>query len=359
MRRAGLAAALSASALAAALPNNPGLQAQLQAQWATDSDVHFPCSAHECRKPTKMYQRILNAQPGVQWMDHGGYCGAWSVQRAAMTKGAWISQQQVRNHTVPGGGHDEEILDTNIELALANLKLKFEGFDYKHLPTPQADAYRKWMKAKLASGHALVWMIMLQGEKYPVYPGLEYGFYGHVEPVVGILSDRPLNDTEWYDDDYVVHYTDADEHAYYRSMSSLTDGLSQSGPCARADYVGYPCVYEKYGIGWAIEGLQDAHDGRPLSLTVVPSRSEPNTRLGGKPIPLIGTVTIEELVENWQYAIYRWDSVASAFDYTKPRSVHRFTATGPTEVFKDPISIPSDGTVYYRCVVDSETAVVV
>lgn len=42
--------------------------------------------------------------------DAGGFCGSWSIQRAVMAKGAWISQQQVRNHTVAGGGHDEESL---------------------------------------------------------------------------------------------------------------------------------------------------------------------------------------------------------------------------------------------------------
>lgn len=68
-----------------------------------------------------------------------------SIQNVALTKGVWISHQQVRNHSAPGGGHDNEILATNIETALRNLKLRFDGWDYKREPTPQADAYRKWM----------------------------------------------------------------------------------------------------------------------------------------------------------------------------------------------------------------------
>merc|ERR1712216_151485 len=102
--------------------------------------------------------------------------------------------------------------------ALTKLKLKAEGFDYKHLPTPQADAYRSWIKQKLVAGHAIAWMIMLPGEKYPVYPGLPKNMsqYGHVEPVVGIMSDHPLNDTKFYDDDYIVHYTDANTNTFYR-----------------------------------------------------------------------------------------------------------------------------------------------
>ena len=50
---------------------------------------------------------------------------------------------------------------------------------------------------------------MLNGAHYPVYPGLPFGLYSHVEPVVGILSDHPLTDENFYDDDVVVHYTDA------------------------------------------------------------------------------------------------------------------------------------------------------
>ena len=64
-----------------------------------------------------------------------------SIQTALLAKGAYVSQQQVRDHTVPGGGNDNEILETNIDLAFANLKIMAEGFDYKHQPVPQLDAW--------------------------------------------------------------------------------------------------------------------------------------------------------------------------------------------------------------------------
>jgi hypothetical protein len=73
-------------------------------------------------------------------MDAGGYCGSASIQTAVMGKGASISEQQVRNHSTAGGGNDNEILATNTEGALTSLKIEFEGFDYKNLPTPQASA---------------------------------------------------------------------------------------------------------------------------------------------------------------------------------------------------------------------------
>eukprot|EP00747_Dinoflagellata_sp_TGD_P180888 gnl/TRDRNA2_/TRDRNA2_34094_c0_seq1.p1 gnl/TRDRNA2_/TRDRNA2_34094_c0~~gnl/TRDRNA2_/TRDRNA2_34094_c0_seq1.p1 ORF type:complete len:359 (+),score=13.58 gnl/TRDRNA2_/TRDRNA2_34094_c0_seq1:87-1163(+) len=340
----------------AALPGDPELTEQIRRSHAGEQ---FPCIAKECHKPDKKFSNLLNTQPGIQWMDHGGYCGSWSIQRAAMAKGAWISQAQVRNHTIPGGGHDNEILATNIDVALKNLKLKSEGFDYKNLPTPQADAYRKWIKEKLVAGHAIVWMIMLKGGQYPVYPHLPYGFYSHVEPVVGILSDHPLNDTQWYDDDYIVHYTDADTETYYRSMASLPDDTTFSGNCAHPHYIGFPCIYEKYGFGWSIEGFLDDRKGLPLSLTIRPFRSEPDLREGRKPESLKGTVTVEGLTAGNKYAIYRWNSTDSAFDYSRPHSIHRFIAEKAVEVYTDPEVFSSAGTTYYRCVEDASDSIVI
>jgi len=343
-----------------ALPGSPNIRKkfydQIEAQ--LNGNISFPwCFAKECKKPTKSHQMILNAQPGLQWMDDGGYCGAWSIQRAAMVKGAWISQAQVRSHAKPGGGHDTEILATNIEPALKALKLRFTGFDYKHLPTPQANAYRKWIKQNLVAGNAVVWMIMQPGEGYPVYPSLpKNSYYGHIEPVVGILSDHPLNDTQWYDDDYIVHFTDADNHPYYRSMASLPETAAN---CAEAkgnchdDYVGFPAIDDQLGFGWAIDDMEDATTSLPISLHV--DKDEPQ----GVSRPLIGTLTINGLTKHKKYSLYRWDSVESAFDYSKPHSVHRFVASNATQVYTDSETIPSSGATYYRCVLDSSAALVV
>lgn len=346
----------------AALPGRGAFREAVEAQvkLLQSNSGASPCVAKECVKPRKAYERILSEQPGIQWMDHGGYCGSWSIQRAAMIKGVWVSQQQVRNHTVPGGGNDNEILATNVDLALTNLKFKFEGFDYQHLAVPQADAYRKWIKQKLAAGSVIAWMIMLQGERYPVYPSLpKNNYYAHVEPVVGIMSDHPLNDTEWYPDDYVVHFTDADMHPYYRSMESLPDNTNYTGNCKSSPYLGYPCINEDYGFGWAIDGLQDGRgDALPASLEVSPSRREPDIRTGSSPTDLHGKLTVSGLIAGEKYAIYRWDSVEAAFDFAKPHKVHRFEASGASEVYADDETFSSGGSTYYRCIPDTVNIVV-
>ena len=149
------------------------------------------CEGGHCDTKSFPYERRMDVQPGYQWDDAGGYCGSWATQRATLAKGAWISQQEVRNATSPCGGHDEEILSCNIEEALTNLKIDFDGFDYKNTPVPQTKAYFKWLKAHLltlarapdpdadanpnpnlngeahlAGGNAVAWMIMWSGESH-------------------------------------------------------------------------------------------------------------------------------------------------------------------------------------------------
>ena len=93
--------------------------------------------------------------------------------------------------------------------AWKNLKLDFEAFDYASTPLPQAKAYMQWLKQQLAAGRVVAWMIMWSGQTYPIYDLTPpAGMYGHVEPVIGIQSNHPLNDTTVYADDVVLHYTD-------------------------------------------------------------------------------------------------------------------------------------------------------
>jgi len=353
-------------AFVAALPHHPDLiEAIESADLSSDNGI---CIASECRKPKDMkHELLLNTQPGVQWMRFGGYCGAWSIQRAAMAKGAWISQQQVRDHAKPGGGNDEEILATNIDDALAQLKIKGEGWDYANEPTPQVDGYLRWLKKKLVSGHAVVWMIMQPGEKVPVTDSpynltAVNGLYGHIEPVVGIMSNHDLSDEIVYDDDVLVHYTDANKNAYYRSMKSLPGDWSEEHPvptCQVSDYSGAPCINKQRGYGWAVEGFLDEEEGLPLSLTLDHWGSEPSPRNGQKAIQLTGTLTATGLMQGSDYAIFRWDSIDEAFVYSSDKKIHTFTATSDTFVFQDPQSFSSFSATYYRCVKNSGDRMVV
>jgi len=316
------------------------------------------CEGGNCQKGTLKYERIMDVQPGYQWDDAGGYCGSWATQRATLAKGAWVSQQQVRDHPSPCGGHDNEILSCNIEEALKNLKIDFEGFDYKNTPLPQTKAYYKWLKTQLAAGNAVAWMIMWSGQAYPIYnltpPA---GMYGHVEPVIGIQSNHPLNDTNVYDDDVVLHYTDAGTNTVSRAISTLAGKWDGPGHRAKCGSLFHPysyCIGFPYGFGWAVKGFTPdakASLAMPASLHIDPWKSEPDTRSGRKPEALKGTLTVTGLTPGTQYDIYRWDTVADAFsDYSNEHKRTSFTATNGTFIYADEKIFSSDGTTYYRAV---------
>ena len=275
-------------------------------------------------------------------------------------------RHKVRDHTT--GKTQHEIATLNIDLAWENLKLKYEAFDFRNEPVPQLDAIRTFAKKQLAAGHVVVMMIQKVGNHFPIARRftLQEGSFSHIVPFVGLMSDNPLTDETWYDDDYIVHYHDHDVNdVNYRSMKSLVgsyDNTTGSGCPSQPDTSdsGYICLNPSFGYGWALTGFNDTKAGLPLSLTVDPSDKEPDrSGCDGRgttcedPIPLTGTLHINGLAAGQKYAIYRWDSVESAFDYTRPASVHRFTASGPSLNYTDTTTIISNGTTYYRCVDDS------
>ena len=62
----------------------------------------------KCTPPFTQFAKVINGPvPGQQWNINGGFCGAFSVQHAALAVGAWISQDLVRkaNKDQPGEHH--------------------------------------------------------------------------------------------------------------------------------------------------------------------------------------------------------------------------------------------------------------
>jgi len=307
------------------------------------------------------YELILKSQPGQQFNDHGGYCGSWSIGRTMLTKGAYISEQQVRDHASPAPGapasHDNEILSSNIDAALLNLKIKAEGFDYRNMPLPQQEAYFKWLKQQLAAGNPVVWMIMWSGSRYPAYDmKVPEGVHGHIEPVIGIQSNHPLTDDVVYDDDVVVHYDDNGLDTIYKPISELPGNWS-AGSRSHCPG-GFYCI-GPYAYGWAMHGFLDEQQGMPLSLSISPWQSEPNTRAGEEAIYLTGTLTATGLTVGSQYDIYRWNTVAEAFTYSDKYKIKTFTSLDDSFVFQDPEAFASNSTTYYRCVESGSLGLIV
>jgi len=198
----------------------------------------------------------------------------------------------------------------------------------------------------------VTWMILWSGQEYPIYDLTPpAGMYGHVEPVIGIQSNHPLNDSTVYDDDTVVHFTDAGILNVHRTLSSL--GGSWAGPGKQADCGSYQYCMASYAFGWAIKGFVDnsTETSVPASLKIDPWQSEPDIRAGATGEELQGTLTVSGLESGKKYAIYRWDSVDTAFTYTDTYLKTSFTASDEEYEYKDDTSFISSGSTYYRCVV--------
>ena len=85
-------------------------------------------------------------QPGQQWNTEGGFCGAFSLQHAALAVGAYVSQDLVRkaNRDEPGEHHMHgdttvgwEVMPSNVAYTAKKLRFTYNEWDWSQ-PTPQA-----------------------------------------------------------------------------------------------------------------------------------------------------------------------------------------------------------------------------
>lgn len=310
-----------------------------------------------CTPPSATFSKVAPVNPRGQWGDSGGYCGSLSIQTIALTHGAYISQDVVRKSTGPGGGHGDakwgyEILHTNIDEALTNLKLDYEGFDWQNSTQPQNIAYKKWLKYHLVNGAPVVWFVYCKGDGHDVYG---FAHYDHIEPVWGVYSNHSLDDSTVYDDDVIVHQSDWDQFGYYRPMHTLQDSPAMDGNCKNAvpgwkHNEAYPCIPEKVNYGYAIKGVVDTgKKGLPVSLSV-DLWSEPDLHFV-QPATMHANVTVSELTEGMSYGLYCYhgaDNVPEGGNYEA--NVHHnvtFEAKADIWEYADPVPFESNLAVYY------------
>ena len=115
---------------------------------------------------------VLTPLPRSQWGDSGGFCGALSIQVIGMSYGVYHSQDVIRKQAPeanpPGHGDPTEgyeILHSNVEGALQNLKFDFTSWDWENEPKPQGQAYLSWLKGQLVEGSGVVQFVMCKGDR--------------------------------------------------------------------------------------------------------------------------------------------------------------------------------------------------
>lgn len=141
------------------------------------------------------------------------------------------------------------------------------------------------MKGHIAKGESVVTFVYT----HESWEDLGYVGFTHIEPFYGVLSDYPLDDGLWHDEDVIVHNSDWDKEAFYRPFKSLPDDSACDGNCHNASTVigkneKYPCLAnDADDFGVAILGPIDPK-GILLPVTLaINSWSEPDIIEGVSP----------------------------------------------------------------------------
>ena len=210
------------------------------------------------------------------------------MQHGALAFGAWVSQDLVRkanrDQDIPHNMHGDsvvgyEVMPSNVVYTATKLRLQFSEWDSSQ-PSPQAAAYKMWLKMHLSAGHPIVWFPICKGDDHVCYPLScpNGGSCDHVEPMYGVFSNHPLTDMTVYDDDWILHASDQDYEPYYRPINSLDDTIAMNGNCKNAG-AGfgknemYPCFDSSVTYGLAVTGLA-VTGSLPVSLTTEGAVSE-------------------------------------------------------------------------------------
>lgn len=343
-------------------------------------------SPEVCSPPAAAHTRVALEAPRYQWNFNGGFCGSFSLQTLMMVHGAWVSEDLVRKANIgaPCFGHGNgknstvcefnndtkcvssapegcEVGPENYAQTCTGLRLDCDVWDYTQAK-PQSSAYKQWMKSWLVKGVPLVWVPMLKGASNTPYgtrscPGS--GHFNHHEPVLGIGSNRSLEDPTVYGDDWVVHLSDEPDErgvralaTYYRTFESLEDGFAMDGNCLRADPArscSYPCFYDEVTYGIAVRGF--ARSGPPtLPVRIaVDIDEEPDPREGQKPVSMHATVEVRRLTTGKAYTLFRFDGFNAfpAEGVVGYASKLDFTAEAGEWRYRDPAGFKSDSAVYY------------
>ena len=279
----------------------------------------------------------LDIPPRQQWENDSGYCGETSIQAIGLYYGAWISQQVARR---AAGG--ELLIGVNDESALRALHLAHTTWD-SDAPSPQFESFVAWVKSHLEQRVPVVYAIYLTD-------GVDDPDYDHIVPATGIAATAASG--------YAAADTLISSDNFGHRIERSVGGLAGTRSSCKSSSTQGGCVPRDVDYGFAITGITDARSATlPVRITV-PVDHEPNVSVGEPAVPMTASVSVSALQAGHNYALLRYDDYtkvptdATAADFLASSYSHRvdFTADGTQWTYADPVSFPSSGATYYRCV---------
>ncbi|CAF3516855.1 unnamed protein product [Rotaria sp. Silwood2] len=192
---------------------------------------------------------------------------------------------------------------------------------------------------------------------YLLYMHDEY--YDHIMPTIGIR----FRDENKYDPDNVLIYFNLYHQRLIERKMNENDLAVTRKTCRK--YCGEGgCIPFDIDFGIAVTGIVDEdHVTLPVRLSVS-AWDEPNLHpaYNQSPTEMNGIVTVRDLIIGRTYVLLRYSSyeyvptkgTSNDFLLSKFDEKHIFVANNTIYIYEDPKKIPSTGSVYYRCVSQSE-----
>ncbi|CAF3485641.1 unnamed protein product [Rotaria sp. Silwood1] len=178
--------------------------------------------------------------------------------------------------------------------------------------------------------------------------------YDHIVPAIGIQYKNPNG----YDPDDKLIYYDLYEKTSLEGTLSEDEMGSTRTMVSRKPNAEDGCIPLEIDYGIAITGIIDEDRVTLPVRLVVSAWNEPNPAFHEDSTEMDGAVTVYNLTVGNTYVLFRYSSYkdvqtkgdANAFFQSRFDVKHEFVADDTTYVYEDPKKIPSNGSVYYRCI---------
>ncbi len=275
---------------------------------------------------------LLDLSPRRQWDSHGGFCGACSIQQAALHFGAYASQDALRKAI----GDREILLGANEHRVLEALGLDYERWDSRTQAEPQGKTCLVWVKKHLQRGAPVLLGVYTRGQDDPDYD--------HIVCAVGYHAPDAA---EWRAGDILVYNDNYSQQPRYRSFASLLDKRAMRGGSRGFRYA----LPSETAFGCAVMGVRDEEGVTvPVRLSV-DHWGEPNVREDQEPISLTLHVTVRSTKPGNRYVLYRYNHLgaipAKDFEHSKPDERIQFISA--RETWTHTTRVPSDQVAVFRC----------
>jgi hypothetical protein len=307
--------------------------------------------------------QLLNVPPRYMWgwgPNVTGYCGATSLQSAALYFGLWVSVEHLRNYA---DNNVSQVLLGNgdFQNIAAEVGIVLEEWPYATTPQPQVAAFLNWALDHLTVGRPVITGVYeqkLNGARD----------YDHIVPVIGAvigsIPNSQLPRSSIVSNVTTLYYNDL-YSAVTRTLQGSKLGASRSQfttlspPVQPYDYA----LPAATNFGVAVLGLADPlNETYRLKLTAW-SWTEPDwgseDGCGMSPQPLDLSAQVYGLTPGNSYAVLRFDGNVTAnkiptesFLLAADVAVKQwnFVATGPTKSFFLFDRVWTNTTATYRAV---------